>query len=200
MSPLDTLQLLDDSRRGDRAALDALFAQVRPRLSRVLAARAGAVLLRQNELDDLVQEACIEAVRLLPTFTYQGKDSFFRWLSALAVHKLGNLRRTAQADKRDPQREQRIGGPGSELSKSRVAEPGQRGPGPRTLVASDEGIDQLFAALRELSATDRDIITMARIDGLSLTEIAERTGRTRNAVALVLSRALRKLRTRIDGE
>ena len=200
MSPLDTLRLLDDSRRGDRVALDALFERVRPRLARLLAARAGALLLRQNDLDDLVQEACIEAVRLLPTFAYQGKDSFFHWLSALAVHRLQNLRRTAQAEKRDPQREQRIGGPGSELTSSRVAEPGQLGPGPRTLVASDEGIEQLFAALRKLSDSDREIITMARIDGLPLAEIADRTGRTRNAVALVLSRALRKLKARMDGD
>jgi RNA polymerase sigma factor (sigma-70 family) len=138
-------------------------------------------------------------VRLLPTFEYQGKDSFFRWLSALAIHRLQNLRRTLQADKRDPKREQHIAGPSTEVTASRVAEPGQSGPGPRTLAASDEGIEQLFGALREMSGVDREIITLARIDGLSLTEIAERTGRTRNAVALLLSRALRKLRARIDA-
>ena len=199
MSPLDTLQLLDDSRRGDRAALDALFAQARPRLQRLLLPQASTFLLQQTELDDLVQEACVEAVRLLPTFEYQGKDSFFRWLSALAIHRLQNLRRTMHADKRDPKRQQHIAGPGTEITASRVAEPGQLAPGPGTLAASDEGIDHLFAALRELSGVDREIITLARIDGLSLGEIAERTGRTRNAVALLLSRALRKLRARMEA-
>jgi len=198
MPSLDTLQLLDDGRRGDREALDVLFARVRPRLERLLAPRASALLLEKTELDDLVQEACVEAVKLLPTFVHQGPDSFFRWLSTLALHKLHNLRRTSRADKRDPRREQPLAGPASETPGGRVAEPGQPGPGPRTLAAAGEGIDQLFAALRDLADGEREIITMARIEGLSLSDIAARTGRTRNAVALALSRALRKLRARLD--
>ena len=41
---------------------------------------------------------------------------------------------------------------------------------------------------------------LARLQGLSLHEIAERMGRTRNAVALLLSRALRKLKAAMDGK
>ena len=45
---------------------------------------------------------------------------------------------------------------------------------------------------------DREVITLARVQGLSLQEIADRIGRTRNAVALLLSRALRKLKAAMD--
>ena len=54
-----------------------------------------------------------------------------------------------------------------------------------------------------LSADDREVITLARVQGLSLQEIAERVGRTRNAIALLLSRALRKLKAAMgetDGD
>ena len=39
---------------------------------------------------------------------------------------------------------------------------------------------------------------LLRQEGLSLDEVAERLGRTRNAVALLLSRALRKLKKKLE--
>jgi RNA polymerase sigma factor (sigma-70 family) len=68
------------------------------------------------------------------------------------------------------------------------------GPGPRTLTIGAEMQARLDAALATLSADDREVITLARVQGLSLQEIADHLGRTRNAVALLLSRALRKLK------
>jgi RNA polymerase sigma-70 factor (subfamily 1) len=197
MPGLETLELLARGRSGDRQALDDLFLPMRTRLQGLLRRRAGALLLTRADLDDLVQEACIEAVRLLPKFAYQGKDSFFRWLSALALHRLLNLRRTIQADRRDPRREQDLGEPAKDACR-RLGEPGRTAPGPPTLVAAAEGIDRLLAALHTLSESDRAVIVMARIEGLALSDIAARTGRSRNAVALGLSRALRKLRQRLD--
>lgn len=197
MDTTHTLHLLDAGRGGDAAALDALFARERPRLERLLQGRAGPLLLRSTELEDLVQEACCEAMRQLPRFAYQGKDSFFRWLATLALHRLQNLRRVALADKRDPRRERRFAAADSEIGHSRVGEPDERAPGPRTLAASDEGVHRVLDALRHLSDDDRQVITLAKIEGLSLTEIAARIGRTRNAAALLLSRALRKLREQL---
>ena len=194
----DTAHLLDATRSGNAAALDTLFARARPRLERLLAGRTGPFLLRSTEIDDLVQEACCEAMRQLPKFTYQGHDSFFRWLATLALHRLQNLRRTIHADKRDPRRERRLAGAESEVGHSRVGDPGTDCPGPRTLAASDEGVQRLLGALHALGADDRQVITLAKIEGLPLTAIAERMGRTRNAVALLLSRALRKLREQLE--
>jgi RNA polymerase sigma-70 factor, ECF subfamily len=57
-----------------------------------------------------------------------------------------------------------------------------------------EAQSRLDAALATLSDDDREVITLARVQGLPLQEIAERVGRTKNAVALLLSRALRKLK------
>ena len=194
----DSKNLLDHAAAGDRAALDELFQRSLPRLRRLLALRAG-IALRQGELDDLVQEAYLEALRQFANYTYQGPDSFFRWLATVALHRLSNLQRMAGAQKRDRRRERPIAGDGSTLVPGAV-HAADAGPGPRTHSVGVEVQARLDAALARLSTDDREVIVLARVQGLALQEIAERMGRTRNAVALLLSRALRKLKAEMGDE
>ncbi len=192
--------LLAQADQGSREALDVLFERERARLRRLLALRAGTALQQRCDLDDLVQEAYLEAVRQFASYTYQGRDSFFRWLAALAIHRTNNLRRMATADKRDPKHEVRLAGEDSVARHGGVTDPPAAGPGPRTLTAGAEEEQRLQAALAGLSETDREVILLARVEGLPLAEVAARLRRTRNAVALLLSRALRKLKRKLDGE
>lgn len=185
-------RLVDHAAAGDAQALDQLFTRSLPRLRRLLALKAGAAL-RDAELDDLVQEAYLEATRQFHDYTYQGPDSFFRWLATVALHRLANLQRMAAAQKRDKRRERPLQDDGSTLVPGGV-QPADAGPGPRTLLVGAELQERVERALATLSDDDREVITLARVQGLSLQEIADQIGRTRNAVALLLSRALRKLK------
>ncbi|MEM7199278.1 MAG: sigma-70 family RNA polymerase sigma factor [Planctomycetota bacterium] len=189
--------LLAEVEQGSREALDRLFERDRGRLRRLLALRAGPALRQRFDLDDLVQEAHIEAVRRLDTYSYQGQDSFFRWLAVLALNRLQNLRRMVEADKRDPRREVRFGADDSAIPRPGPASAPAPGPGPRTLTSSSEEETRLLRALDQLSEVDQEVIRLARFEGRSLTEVAEAIGRSRNAVALLLSRALRKLKDRL---
>jgi RNA polymerase sigma-70 factor (ECF subfamily) len=191
-------RLVDHAAAGDPRALDELFAQCLGRLRRLLAMKGGRALAAA-ELDDLVQEAYLEAVRRFPDYTYQGPDSFFRWLATVALHRLANLQRMAAAQKRDRARERPLQGDGSTLVPGAV-QPAHAGPGPRTLTLGVEAQARLDTALGKLSEQDREVIVLARVQGLALQEIAERIGRTRNAVALLLSRALRKLKAALGDD
>ncbi|MFK7742186.1 MAG: RNA polymerase sigma factor [Planctomycetota bacterium] len=199
-SPTESKHLVAAAANGSGAALDELFERCRGRLRRLLWLKAGLVL-RHAELDDLVQEAQLEALRQFDQYTYQGPDSFFRWLATVAVHRLGNLHRIASAQKRDPRAEQPLGVGDSRDSHGGSVTPSlaDLGPGPRTRTVGIETQERLEQALRQLSVTDREVIVMARFEDLPLPEIAARLGRTRNAVALLLSRALRKLKERLDA-
>ena len=198
MDPRESRNLVDRAGRGDREAIGQLFARSQPRLRRLLALRAGRAL-HGAELDDLVQEACLEATKQFAGFSYQGPDSFFRWLATVAMHRLANLQRMAAAQKRAAGREVPIAGGGSTLQPG-AAEPRDPGPGPRTLSAGSDEQARLERALAQLGDADREVIALSRVQGLSLQEIAVQMGRTRNAVALLLSRALRKLKTQLDGD
>ncbi|MBL8751379.1 MAG: sigma-70 family RNA polymerase sigma factor [Planctomycetes bacterium] len=191
-------RLVDHAAAGDPQALDQLFAGCQARLRRLLALKGGSAL-RSTELDDLVQEAYLEATRQFADYTYQGPDSFFRWLATVALNRLSNLQRMVSAQKRDRRLERPLQGDGSTIVPGAV-HPEDAGPGPRTLVVGVEAEARLDRALATLSADDREVITLARMQGLSLQEIADRLGRTRNAVALLLSRALRKLKTAMGGD
>lgn len=198
MDPRDSKNLVQQAGAGDRDALDHLFARSLPRLRRLLALKAGRAL-QGNELDDLVQESYLEATRQFGDYTYQGPDSFFRWLATVAQNRLANLQRMAAAQKRDVRREVPLAGGGSTIVPGAI-DPRDLGPGPRTLSVGAEQAGRLDAALAQLSPVDREVIALSRVQGLSLQEIAGQLGRTRNAVALLLSRALRKLKALLDDD
>ncbi|MFN3241227.1 MAG: sigma-70 family RNA polymerase sigma factor [Planctomycetota bacterium] len=179
---------------GDQQALEALFDACRGRLGRLLSMRAGGAL-RAAELDDLVQEAYLEALRRFDQFDYQGPDSFFRWLATVAINRLRNLQRGVLAGKRDARRERALHGARTTQRPRTLADPG---PGPRTRTAARETQSRIDDALLQLSDVDREVIVLARVEGLPPSELAERMGRSRNAVALLLSRALRKLKAHLD--
>jgi len=185
-------RLVDKAAAGDVSALDQLFARCEGRLRRLIALKGP----RHADLDDLVQEAWLEATKQFADYTYQGPDSFFRWLATVALNRLSNLQRMARAQKRDQRLERPLQRDGSSLVPGGV-QAADAGPGPRTLTIGAEMQARLDAALATLSADDREVITLARVQGLSLQEIGDRIGRTRNAVALLLSRALRKLKAAI---
>jgi RNA polymerase sigma-70 factor (ECF subfamily) len=185
-------RLVDNAAAGDGQALDQLFARCEGRLRRLIVLKGP----RHADLDDLVQEAYLEATKQFADYTYQGPDSFFRWLATVALNRLANLQRVARAQKRDQRLERPLQRDGSSLVPGGV-QAADAGPGPRTLTIGAEMQARLDQALATLSADDREVITLARVQGLSLQEIADRIGRTRNAVALLLSRALRKLKTAI---
>lgn len=191
-------RLADHAAAGDPQALDQLFARCAPRLRRLITLKAGTAL-RHGDVDDLVQEAYLEATRLFADYTYQGPDSFFRWLATVALHRLANLQRMAGAHKRDRRLERPLQGDGSTLVPGGVR-PAAPQPGPRTMTLGAEAQQRLDAALETLSADDREVILLARMQGLPLQEIGDRLGRTRNAVALLLSRALRKLKAAMGDE
>lgn len=197
MESRDSQSLVEHAAAGDRDALDRMFARSLPRLRRLLRVEAG-VALRHGELDDLVQEAYLEATKRFVDYTYQGPGSFSRWLATVALHRVANLRRTVTAQKRDPRKERRIAGAASTMSSAAV-QPVEVGPGPRTMAFGAEVEARIDAAMARLGVDEREIITLARLQGLSLGEIAERTGRTKNAIALRLSRALRKLKDGLGG-
>lgn len=189
-----TLRLLKQVESGNSAALDSLFARDRSRLRRLLSLRATWSLRARFDLDDLVQETYLEALKQYDSYSYQGKDSFFRWLAAIAIHRTQNLDRTEGAKKRDLKREVRICNSESAANGTGVSDLFHLTPGPRTLATGADEVQKLDTGLARLSEDQREVILQTRFEGLSIAEVAKRIGRTENATALLLSRALRKLK------
>ena len=185
-----TFGLIDRIRNGDREAFSLLFEKYRPRLAVLVHYRLGPELRGLVEVDDVLQETFLRAFRDLSQFTYRSPGSFMNWLSTIAAHVLADLARFHARERRHA----------PELVRFRSAS-NPDGPEPvdsRTpsrLLAEQEGVRSLLGRLDALPEDYREAILLAKVEGLSTEEMAQRLGRSRESVSLLLHRAVKRFRS-----
>ena len=166
------------AQEGDRAAFDELAGEYRERLVGFIYTRLGAGLRETVEVEDLSQETLFKALASLSSFEWRGPDSFFRWLEGIAENLILDLA-ALQQRRRELRLERDVQSSGVSVSAA---------------LRREERFDRLEKAIESLSPEHREVILLARIEGLPVNEIATRLNRSPNAVAQLLWRALRKLR------
>ncbi len=174
-----TKTLVRRAQDGDRDALDALDEYYRARVEHFVKTRLGVLLKQHVEADDIVQETFLQAFKSIPRFRWQGEDSFVRWLNGIAEHVILKL---ADRFKRH-----------QKLSLERDVPAGSHG-APSKAPRREERFARLQKALDILSPDQKEAILLSRIDGLRVKEIADKMNRTQNAVLLLISRGLSKLK------
>jgi RNA polymerase sigma-70 factor (ECF subfamily) len=185
-SPTSTFTLLEKARSGDQEALSRAFEKCRRRLAVLVHFKLSQ--RRRGEVEDVVQEVCLRAYRDIERFTYQSPGSFFRWLSAIADHVIIDRARYESRERRA----------GEEVALRSESNPAGPEPvdtkTPSRLFAQQEAVDRLLTRLEMLPDDYRQAILMAKIEGLSISEMAERLGKSRDAVSLLVYRAVKRFR------
>jgi RNA polymerase sigma-70 factor, ECF subfamily len=183
-----TFTLLEQARGGDREALSQAFEMYRRRLAVLVHFKLSPRTRQFSEVEDVVQEILLRAFRDIERFRYESPGSFLRWLSAIADHVIVDRVRYQGREMRA----------GEEVAFRSASNP--MGPDPvdtRTpsrMFAQQEAVERLLDQLTALPEDYRQIILMAKIEGLSTGEMAERLGKSREAVALLLHRAVKRFR------
>lgn len=182
-------ELVENAVRGDAQARASLFGAHLAGLRAYVRSRLGPRLRARETSQDIAQSVCREALEGLPRFEYRGAGSFRAWLLRHADLRLRNKARHWGRDKRAVEREEhdsrQLERVASWLSPSRIA-------------CTREELDRLIEALRALPSDYREVITLARVDGLSHEMIAARLGRSPLATRTLLSRALARLATLLE--
>lgn len=179
MDPQERTQaLVDRARAGDRAAFEELFGEHRSRLEALVRHRLGTGLRRRLDVEDVLQETLLRALGSVQRFRWQNEDSFFLWMSGIAVNV---LREAVGEEKRRPMVPLEFEIPGEDISPSHAER-------------REERFDRLARALDSLSPEHRKVILLARLDRLPVKEIARQMGHSPAAVSQLLMRALQKLR------
>lgn len=195
--PTSSFNLIDRIRNGDRDALSILFGRHRRRLALLAHYRLGPQLRGLVEVDDILQETLLKAYVQLEHFTYRTPGSFLRWLSRIMDHVIADTARYHGRQKRNaaemlPLRFESTP-EGLEPVDSKT---------PSRLLAQDENLRLLLKELDELPDDYREVILLTKLEGLSTQEVAEKMGKSREAVALLLHRAIKRFRQfhKMQGE
>jgi RNA polymerase sigma-70 factor (ECF subfamily) len=159
---------------GDRDALGALLdrhgPQVRAMIAQVVGARA--------DLDDLLQEARLRAVRSIAAF--EARSAFATWFSRIGINvALSELRRLRAAAARP------LPLPGEGEDASRGAE-------------RRELRERLAAAADRLPPALRQVFDLVHVEGVAPSEVAERLGIPAATARTRLFHARRRLREALD--
>jgi RNA polymerase sigma-70 factor, ECF subfamily len=178
VDPLD--HLADGVRAGDREAIAAVYVAVAPGLRGYLRRRVG-----HGEIaDDLVEQTFLELIEGGHHLRGGGR-SLRAWLYRAARNNLHDWRRRAERRSDHQLRDHHTAG---------LTAPAHHDP--------SEVVDHdpvLEAALRQLTASQREVLELRLVADLPVAEVASMTGRSPGAVKLLQHRALRRLAGLLEG-
>jgi len=188
-----TAGLVARAKAGDDAAYDALFAVAAERARLFVRLRLGPALRTKLDVDDVLQEAYLEAHRSFGSFRYQGDGAFSRWLCRIIENRIRGLADHHDAKKRRaPEAMQRISRIEHRVAAART--------GPQTAVLRGEQSARLVAAMDALDDAERETLLLRFFQDRTIDQIAHLTGRSPSAVRRLLGRSTRRLGTLLlDG-
>ncbi|MGM1058062.1 sigma-70 family RNA polymerase sigma factor [Saccharothrix sp. Mg75] len=171
--------LVEPAIRGDRRAVEALLALIRPLIVKYCRARVGRGERSQSSADDVAQEVCLAVLKALPSYRDQGRP-FLAFVYGIAAHKVADAHR-ATARNRSESVPDLPDGAGKE-------------PGPEQRALDGELSSKVGELLNVLPERQREILVLRVVMGMSAEETAEMVGSTAGAVRVAQHRALARLR------
>ena len=169
-------ELLTAARRGDATALEALLVRYQPHLYRFGLRMCGNV----EDAGDITQESLISMARSLRDF--RGDSSVSSWLFTIARRFCIKKRRRS---KFAPAREESLDAPDTSAAE-RLADPA---PNPEQATTNRELATALTRAIDALDPSQREVLVLRDIEGLSAPEVATVLGISADAVKSRLHRA-----------
>jgi len=191
-----TQELVSRASRGSLPEIEALLERFLPELRAYIRLRSGPAVRARESASDLAQSVCREILGHLDRFQYGDEVGFKRWLYATALRRIQNKQKYHTAQKRDLGREIPMPAAASrELlgSYKNFASPSEN-------AMANEELSRIEQAFDQLTEEAREVITLARVVGLSHAEIAQQIGSTAGATRVLLHRSLAKLARLLDAE
>jgi RNA polymerase sigma-70 factor (ECF subfamily) len=155
--------------RGDYAAATALIENIGPQLHRFFVAQSGS----RADADDLLQETWLRIHKV--RHTYRPGEPALPWFYAIARHvRVDHYRKSIRTS---------VGERKLEAMSKEPTVPGES--------AQAESLEALLAPLPE---SQREVIEMLKVSGMSLEEVARATSSSVGSVKQKVHRAYKKLR------
>ena len=169
-------ELLAAARQGDTAALETLLVRYQPHLYRFGLRMCGNV----EDAGDVTQESLVSMARSVRGF--RGDASISSWLYTIARRFCIKKRRRS---KFAPTREESLDAPATDVARQ-LADPG---PNPEQTAANRELATVLMHAIDALEPSQREVLVLRDVEGLSAPEVATILDMSVQAVKSRLHRA-----------
>ncbi|MFO0907560.1 MAG: sigma-70 family RNA polymerase sigma factor [Isosphaeraceae bacterium] len=197
----DPAVYLARARQGDAAALGGLLEPYRNYLSLLVRVQVGTRLRVKVDVEDLVQEAFLEAHRGIDRFQGQTSAELVAWLRQIVAGVLANqVRRYFGTKRRDLRLERSLA---DDLDRSSIEIDGgfvaaESSPSQRAS-RREQGLI-LANALARLPEDYREVIILRQLEDLSFPEVASRMERSIDSVKNLWVRALARLRREMEAQ
>jgi RNA polymerase sigma-70 factor (ECF subfamily) len=189
-APLET-ELLTAAIGGDREALQQLLFRRCPFLLRYLRSQCPTDLAGQIEVDDVLQDTLVTAVKGFPAFRGHSMGEFQGWLQTMAQHRLIDRIKHVTAQKR---RESPVSTASQNSIVDLVSTLFDSHDTPARSCARREEIDAVRIAVAHLPKDQRQAMCLRYLEGKSTEETAAAMDRSPAAVRGLVNRAMVSLR------
>ena len=199
----ETLELLEEIRRGDARAADELLGRHRESVRRMINLRLDPAIVQRVDASDVVQDVLLEASRRLQDFLSKPTMPFHLWLRHIAKdHIIDAHRKHHLAKKRGVDREQALVRPAwaDQSSLDLASRLLDQELTPASAAMQQELQRRLRAALLDLPEDDREVILMRHFEQMANQEVAAALNLTEAAASMRYLRALRRLREILSDE
>jgi RNA polymerase sigma-70 factor (ECF subfamily) len=157
-------------------------------------------LRRRFDSSDLIQETFLRAHAHRADFRGGTDAELVKWLQKILAHVLTDEVRKAHAQKCDVGLEQSLDAALADSSARLGQYLASSQASPSHQAERHEQLLRLAAAIDRLPADQQDVVIQRDLQGASVSQIAERMGRSEKAVAGLLSRARSRLRELLEEE
>jgi RNA polymerase sigma-70 factor (ECF subfamily) len=171
--PREEDSLVSAARDGDRAAFGRLYDRYARMVHGILLAR-----VPPREVDDLVQEVFLSAMRKLHTLRELSR--FGAWLGTITRNRANDYYRKS-------------------IPENNLIDPGEENEieSPATNHVAEQEAAAILAVLRSLPEAYREPLILRLVEGMTGPEIASRTGLTHGSVRVNLYRGMQLLREKL---
>ncbi len=170
------------AQQGDEGSREALIRLIRPAILRYVLARG----LSDHDADDVTQDVCVAVLAAVDRWRDEGRPV---WAVVFAITRNKLADRSRQRARRR-----------EALCNDMSAHDQPRRETPAELVEQDESAAEVSDLLDVLPASQRDVLLLRVIVGLSCGETAEALGLTVGSVRVIQYRGMTALRQRMSSE
>ena len=172
----------------------AMIARYEPYLRMLARSQARKAYQAKVGASDMVQQVMLQAVQGFDKFRGQTEGELRAWLRQILANHLCHLDRDMHRDKRDVSREHSMQQAMTQSSMRLEQFLAGNAATPSQHVAISEHVLKMAAAIERLPETQRDAIRLHYLDGMKLSEVAQRMSKSTGSIAGLLHRGMKQLK------